>query len=804
MPAEENLFAYLISDALVSPPLFKSIISPESIRDNSKRGTMFNFLRKSLMVAIQITMFSTFAIAQVQISGKVLDAETNEPLAGASVFVDGSTIGTSTNQNGEFTLELPQKTGLITISFVGYQTKEVNPDVQNEMIIYLTPSLSMEELIIKGVRAEPNDPVAQSTIQKAELEKTYKGEHPVFFLEELTPSVVSSSESGTNLSNYGSMRLRGISQERINFTLNGVPLNDMIDHGVFFSNFSDIANSFESVQVQRGVGTSSNGAASYAGSVNFESVNLEGREQGAEIGLGVGSFGTYRMNGNISSGMINDRWAFFGNYSRIYSDGYRYNTSANSSSFFFSAGYFGDKNLFKVNIFDAGSKNGLGYSPVLLSDLEADPRTNYLNENDKDDFGQRFVQLQHTHLFNENWKSTSSLYYGGASGDFLFTYEDGGLQQINFPLRNDHYGLITNIFYESENLDVSSGIHVYQFDRTNEESFAPDFENPYYFETSDKKEISWFSKSERSFGDFSVFSELQIRYLKLSIQPDYNFIGIAPEGDIEKDWTFVNPKIGFSYEINENLNAYASYGRAGREPTKIDIFGGFNLNSGNYAQARANTFDPEYVNDYEAGIRFNSQSASVGANLFFMDFKDEIAPIGELLPFGVQKRDNIPNSYRTGIELDWNLLPTEFEIVGFQGTLTYMKSEIEEFEDQTDNTVYRNKTPILSPEWIINGRTNFFITEEFTISIIEKYVSESFLELTNDPSLTTPSYFKTDISVRYETNRFQIRLEFNNVFDKEYYTNGAPVDVDFDGTVDGPGYQVNAPRNVFGSVVVKF
>lgn len=757
---------------------------------------MFKITKASLLLAILFTISANSSFAQT-ISGKVFDAQTKEPLAGASVFVKNTTTGTSTNEDGEFTLLLTQKTGLISVSFVGYKTKEVQPDTQNEMTVYLEPSASLEELIIQGVRAEPNAPVAQTTIEKAELEESYKGQHPVFFLDELTPSIVSSSESGSNLANYGSMRLRGISQERINFTLNGVPLNDMIDHGLFFSNFSDIGNSFESVQVQRGVGTSSNGTASYAGSINFESINLEDREQGGELGLGAGAFETYRLNGNISSGMIDSTWSFFGNYSRIFSDGYRNNTSTNSYSFFFSGGYFGEKNLVKLNVFDARAKNGLGYLAVASSDLEANPRTNYLNENDKDDFGQRFVQLQHTHLFNENWKSTSSLYYGGASGDFLYTYPSGGgsLEQINYPLQNNHYGLIGNIFYEDQKWNVSTGIHLYQFDRTNEESITPDFENPYYFETSDKKEVSWFSKAERAIGNLSLFGEVQFRFTKLSIQPDYDSIGIAPEGDIEKDWTFINPKIGINYALNENLSTYASFGRTGREPAKIDIFsGGFSLSATNYAEARADGFKSEYVNDYEAGLRFNNQKASIGINLFYMDFENEIAPIGEVLDFGVQKRENIPNSYRTGVELDWNVLPAE--MFAYQGTLTYMSSEIDSLEDENGD-ILENKMPILSPEWIINNTIKVFATNELTFSVSGNYVSESFLELSNDPSLTLPSYFVMDAAINYENSRFRFRLELNNLTDKEYYSNGAPVGTE-------PGYFVNAPRNVFGSIAVKF
>ncbi|SMO49933.1 TonB-dependent receptor [Gracilimonas mengyeensis] len=754
--------------------------------------------KKSVLPALLFLftfLFSSQAWGQTNsLEGVVYDAQSQEPLAGASVYVPGTNIGTSTSFDGSFKLQLADDIESLTVSFVGYQTKEVT--VAQDLEIYLEPSVNLEEVLIQGVRAEVNDPVAQSTIQRREIEQKYNGEQPVFLLEELTPAIFSYSESGTRLANYGGMRLRGIAQERINMTLNGVPLNDMIDHGVFFSNFTDISNSFESMQVQRGVGTSSNGVASYAGSVNFESVNIEDRAQGGQVELGMGSFDTYRMNTSLSSGMIDDKWSFYGSYSRILSDGYRYNTSTDASSFFFSGGYFGEKDMIKINAFNASSKNGLGYSAVAESDLEADPRTNYLNENDKDDFGQRLVQLQHTHIFSDQFKTNASLYYGGSGGDYLYTYADSDttLAQINYPLYNDHYGLMVNGFWENESWNLSSGIHGYIFDRVNEESFAPDFENPYYYETSDKKEFSWFGKAEWNRDKLTLFADLQIRTATLSIQPDYSYIGIAPEGDLVKDWTFINPKIGASYTFSRNVTAYASAGRMGREPTRIDIFGGFSLGAANYDQARADSFAPEYVNDYEAGVKLTYQKLAFNANYFFMDFQDEIAPIGEVLAFGVQKRRNIPDSYRTGVELEWNYLP--IDLLSLKGNLIYMQSEIESFTTGVGDT-YTNKTPILSPEWIVNQEVQVRPVERFTVALSGKYVSESYLELTNNPDLTLPSYFVLDASAAYELDHVALRLELNNLADEPYYSSGSPVSGE-------PGYLVNAGLNFFLTASLRF
>jgi len=760
---------------------------------------MFSTLLQRIVLLCLFLSFTTSLFAQT-ITGEVLNKKTNEPIAGANIFVLNTDIGTVTNQDGSFQVKAPDDAQILRISYVGYKTKEIA--IEDNLTVYLDPSISLEEIVIQGVRAEENDPVAQSIVRKEDLDAIYNGQQPSFYLDDLTPAVFSYSESGTKLANYGSMRLRGISQERINITLNGVPLNDMIDHGVFFSNFTDISNSFESVQVQRGVGTSSNGVASYAGSINFESVNIEGREQGGQVELGYGSFDSYRINTSLSSGMIDDKWSFYGSYSRIHSSGFRNNTGTDAHSFFFSGGYFGENDMIKINAFDAGSKNGLGYSAVAESDLEDDPRTNYLNENDKDDFGQRLVQLQHTHIFSDKFQTTASLYYGGSGGDYLYTYPqtDSSLTQINYPLYNDRYGVMVNGFWDSGNWEISSGVHGYLFYRVNEESFAPDFENPYYRDKSNKQEFSWFAKAEWSNDNWKFFADLQIRTQQLAIHPDYDFIGRSPEGPIEKNWTFINPKLGLSYSFSDNITAYASAGRMEREPTRIDILGGFQLGSANYSQARADNFNPEFVRDYEGGVKLNYQNVALQANYFFMDFRDEIAPIGEVIAFGVQKRRNIPDSYRTGFELQWNYLPTDF--MTFQGNMTYMQSNIDSFTTGAGNT-YNDKTPILSPEWIINGKLKFFPVENLTVGLSGKFVSESYLELTNNPEMVLPQYTVFDASVSYELEKLSFRLEVKNLGDEVYYTSGAPVDTNSDGINDEPGYFVNADRHFFLSLRYK-
>ena len=756
---------------------------------------------KKVLMALFMGL-ATVSWGQVTFTGKVVDAANQEPLIGATLSAEGQ--GVTTDQNGFFSMEVTDGAAVV-ISYLGFE--QITLNAQSGYIkIELVSDYVLEDLLIQGVRASTDDAISESTVTRKEIADEYNGEHPYFYLERLTPSIFSFSESGTKIANGGNFRLRGIEQQRINISLNGIPLNDQIDHGVFFNNFTDIGSHFESVQVQRGVGTSTNGVASYAGSINFESVNLQNQEAGGEVQLGAGSYNTYRLNASARSGLLDNKMAFYGGFSRLYSDGYRDNTFTNAYSFFFSGGYFGEKDLIRVTAFDANAKNGLGYSPVLGSVLEDDPTTNLLNENDEDDFGQQLVQLQHTHLFNPDVKLSTSLYYGYAGGDFLFSFDDGDdtLEQINFPLENRHYGLLTNLFWDvSENWSLSSGIHVFTFDRENQEQTAADFANPYYQETSNKNEFSWFGKSIWKNDKWQLAADVQVRNTNLSITPDFGFLGIIPGEDIEDSWTFVNPKVGVSYFVSNNLTTYASLGRVGREPTRIDILGGFGIyDEANYQLALEQDFDPEFVNDFEAGVKYSRRNLSFNVNFFYLDFENEIAPVGEILNFGLSRRANIENSFRTGLELEWAYLATSW--LEFGGNLTYMNAEIQSFEDADSGLSFDGNKPILSPEWIYNLNLAFKPADGFSIGFSVNGIGESYLELSNDGDLILPSYTLLNSFVRYEWKAFSIMAEFSNLTDELYFSSGSPVDVDFDGTFDGPGYLIGADRNFFITTKIRF
>jgi len=763
-------------------------------------------MKKSLLIGCFCLLSFSSALSQNFLTGRVYDSVTNENLSGVNIYLPEINNGTSTNENGQFKIASPPLGNKIRVSHIGFSTITIMYQGNNDLQIALLPVQNLDEIIIQSFRATELTPLTEKTLQKDQLRPLLIGQDVEFIIEKTTPSIISYSESGGGFSNYGQFRLRGIDQSRVNITLNGAPLNDMIDQGVFFSNFTDFSNSIQSLQVQRGVGTSSNGTASYAGSINFESAKLNDEKPSGELELVGGSFNTYKARMAAKTGLLPSKTAFFTQFSTFTTDGYRYHAGTDSYSFYGSGGYFADNDVLKFTAFIGKSRNGLAYSPVAISDIDNDPQTNYLNENDTDNFGQQFVQLQHTHRFSNNTNLNSSLYYGGAGGDYFYSYfdENGSLNQINYPLQNNHFGITSNLNTNLgiEKLNFTTGVHAYTFRRLNEESLMPDDANPYYVEHSNKDEFSFFAKADYLLDKFRIYGDLQYRTLNLKINPDDTVL--PDEGKIIKNWTFLNPRLGITYELDQHRQLYISFGNSGREPTKVDIFGGYSLTSANLASVKSDDVKPEFVNDLEVGLTISYPKLHGEINGFLMHFTDEIAPIGKYVPEGfLQLRKNIPSSTRAGIEMD--LRWEAFDRFSLIGNATYMYSNIAEYRPEESTESYYNVKPALSPEWIGQTTIDYKLTSWWSISLSGRYVSESYQEPTNNELFLMPSFGTADLSTSIKIGKkSSVDLFLNNIFNVRYFTYGAPVDIDWDGNFDEPGYFVQPPRHGYVRFVVGF
>jgi iron complex outermembrane receptor protein len=663
---------------------------------------------------------------------------------------------------------------------------------------------SLEEIVITGIRAGVSTPVTQKTISKKEIEEIYIGEDGAVLLEKLSPSIISFSDAGSGFGNYNQFRLRSIDQTRVNITLNGIPLNDMVDQGVFFSNFTDFGNSVESVQIQRGVGTSTNGTASYAGSVNFESPRLNQKQPTANLNFLGGSFNSFRTAAEINTGKLNNGLAFYGRYSRTLSEGYKEHSGSDAQSFFFSGGYLGKRDVIKITAFAGKTENDQAYLPVPLEIIDANPRTNLNDPNDTDNFEQEFVQLQYSRRISGVWTFNSSLYYNGSRGVFPFGFNDGATQ-LNFGLQNDHFGLVADMQYKTGTWEVQSGIHGYIFERRNFNYTSPNSSSPDYDDETDKDEISVFGKVSKQVGGFTFYGDLQFRYVNLLFDSPTLLLETGT-ATTSRDWLFINPKLGIDYSLDYGSHLYISFGRSGREPTRTDILQGDGsaITSVNIQSVLdENEVSPEFVNDLEVGYRYEGDGLDLQINYYFMSFSDEISLVGALAENSyVPLRTNVENSTRTGLEFDATYLFKKKWTLN--ANMTFQQTNVERFvNDQGEEFLDVNH--IFAPTFTFFANVTFKPLDKLNLSLSGRYVGESFMELSNDDGFVVPDFFVSDASLAWHvSSHVTVGFQVKNLFDERYFTDGAPVDLDFDGNVEGPGFRIQPPRHYFGTLAVSF
>jgi iron complex outermembrane receptor protein len=661
-------------------------------------------------------------------------------------------------------------------------------------------------VVVQATRAGSMDPVAHSTIEAAPLRNAFVGQDPQFLLERLTPSLVAWSEAGTGFSNYGSFRLRGIDQTRVNVTLNGTPLNDMIDQGVFFSNITDLGNGLRSVQLQRGVGTASNGTASFAGSIDFESTDAAKRPAGATVQLSAGSFGLRRLSGEVATGLLPSGFAASARFTTFATDGFRTNSGTNTSSFFFTGSWAGSSDVIRLTTLLGATRNQLAYLAVPRDEVEHNPRTNMNNPNDRDAFGQHLIQLQHVHLYDEGAALQTTVYYGGAGGDFFVTFpnETGDLSQLNYPLRNDHIGAYSSYTTSDVGggIGLSAGIHTYTFRRRNDEAVQPNLAEPYYSDRTVKNEASAFVKLQRSIGPLRLHAEAQSRYVAMTFTPDARFV---PEGEPAfptHDWLFVNGLVGADMPLTDELSLWASIGRTHREPTRFDLLGGTQINEANINVVRnPGTVRHERVTDTELGVRYTTDWGRVNVNGFHMRFADEIAPIGQFIEQQfVQLRKNVPASTRIGVELDAEVVISPHLRCVASGTV--MRAMIDEYAPENNDVgILRNVSAVLTPSVIGNVALIAAPTLGLELELSARHLGAMWLELTNAPDMQLPPSTVVNARIGWQVSgSVRADLHLFNAFDALYATNGA-TDT-FDGRLRALWF-VQAPRNVAFTLEVR-
>ncbi|MCS5491108.1 TonB-dependent receptor [Algoriphagus limi] len=757
---------------------------------------------KNLWLCLAFCLTTLAAHAQQQVRGKVLDQSTNSPLIGASIWAEGTGRGTVTDMDGKFVLsKLPEGTLNIRVSYLGYEsiTQEISVPTSEELIFRLqSKEFVSEEFIVSATRASETTPTTFKTIDKAELAKRNLGQDIPILLN-FTPSVVSHSDAGAGIG-YTGIRIRGTDQTRINVTINGIPLNDAESHGVFWVNMPDFASSVDNVQIQRGVGTSTNGAATFGASLNFQTDTRQ-EEAYAQVDNGFGSFNTWRHTVKAGTGLLNDRFAVDARLSKITTDGYVDRAFSDLGSYFLSGGYYGENHMVKLNVFSGKEKTYQSWWGLPESLLETDRTNNYYTyENETDNYQQDHYQLIYTGKIGTNWKTNLALHYTYGRGYYEQYREDDDFADYNLPnveiggevisstdiirrrwLDNDFFGFVGSVNYVSDNgqwdVILGGGANRYDGDHFGEIIWAriagnTDIRDRYYDNNAIKDDQNIYAKATYELKPgFNLFGDLQLRGI------NYTFFGVNDDlriVDGEEKYTFFNPKFGFSYEKG-NRTWYASYAIANREPVRSDFTD----------NPITEVPRPERLNNIEAGVRSSVGNFTYNANFYYMDYKDQLILTGQINDVGAYIRENVASSYRAGIELDGAYQVSSAWTIG--GNIAFSRNKIAEFTEYIDDysveefrqesITYSDTDIAFSPNLVGSAIIEFKPTKNLSLNWLSKYVGRQFLDNTSNENRALDAFFTNDLRISYSAQpkffeSIEVNLLINNIFNELYEPNG--------------------------------
>lgn len=626
---------------------------------------------------------------------------------------------------------------------------------------------TLEAVVVKAVRSTLATPAAQSTITRDDIQKTFTGQDAPNYLNSMT-SMTSYSDAG-GYSGYSYLRLRGIDQTRINITLDGVPLNDPEDQVLYFSNVPDFLNSIQSVQVQRGVGSSTFGTSSFGGSMNFQSMSLATTPRGGDAEVTGGSFNTMSASTQYATGVSEDGFAAYGRVSKLHTDGYREHSGNDSQSGFLSAGWFGARDAIKLTGFDGVSGTREAYDAASEAQLAVDRRTNPLSDAEGDRFHQEMISLSYTHAFLSGANFTTTLYRNSAAGAFDVAVDSAEID--NFYLAHVWYGLLSALSIHTGDLSLDFGIGGSNYHRMHAMAVRPDLTDRAYTNIGFKDDQSAFAKAALDRGAFRFSVDLQVRGAQFRYQPDSN----AGIGDQAVSWVFFNPKAGVTWHGDGRtapLTLYASFGRTSREPARNDLFDGADdLNASNAASILPLTqVHPESVDDYEAGATWAQKAFSLNVNYFAMEFRNEIAAIGALSLTGNPLTENVPASYRRGVEFEgsWHISSR----VTATSNLTVMKARILKYYDAPSGNSYTNVEPLLTPPVVSNQQVEVQLTPTVSVIVGGRYVDQSHLANDGNNALVTPAWWMFNGTVSWHVHKVEFRAQVNNVLNTNAYAGG--------------------------------
>ncbi|WP_209401751.1 TonB-dependent receptor [Pseudozobellia sp. WGM2] len=749
-----------------------------------------------------------------------------------STGLAGCSIHFLKNQKGRFKNLLTTAALSVQIFTLSAQDQQPTDSLEGTKVV-------LDEVFVQAVRVNKESPVTFSNLRKEEIAPRNLGQDIPVLMNYL-PAVVTTSDAGAGVG-YTGIRVRGSDATRVNVTINGIPYNDAESHGTFWVNMPDFASSTESLQLQRGVGTSTNGAGAFGASLNLLTDAIAEDAYG-QISSSIGSFNTLRNNIKFSTGLLNDHVEISGRLSRITSDGYIDRASCELESYFLQAAYKDDNTLLKAIIFGGHEityQSWYGFEAPFVEALGANPNINenrtfnvsgvYFDDDgnrqfydkEEDNYRQDHAQLLWNQQLSDTWSTNIAFHFTNGRGYFEQFREDDDFATYGFEtfmvdgetqnttdlvrrrwLDNEFYGTVFSANYNKDrlNLILGGGWNSYQGAHFGEVIWAryaskSNIRDKYYDNDSNKSDFNLYAKANYSLDEkWSLFGDLQ-----------YRRVGYTANGDetglVDDTFRFFNPKGGIVFDLNSNNNFYFSYAVANREPNRNDY------ESGNPK--------PERLNDFELGWRYVSPKFRLNANTYYMRYKDQLVLTGELNDVGAPLRANVGDSYRAGLELDATILLGESFQISPNIALSTNKNVDFVFQRDGELQDLGNTNIAYSPNIIFGNRLTYTPLDNFQVSFLTKYVGEQYMGNIDAEGSKLDAYSQSDFNVQY-TIEFDSILEsitfsglVNNLFDADIISNGYFYTYDDDSsgtvqTIEGAGYYPQAGTNFLLGATVLF
>ncbi len=805
---------------------------------------MFKKIKILILVAVLLPLQS---MAQFVVNGSIFDKENQEALIGAHISIKELELVAVSDENGNFKFENIKK-GNYTLeaTYVGFKIYETTISINKNIKIKVAmtmDSMMEDEIVVTASRVGEKTPLTYSEISSKELKKSNQGADLPFLLQN-TPSVIVTSDAGAGVG-YTSMRVRGSDLTRINVTLNGIPINDAESNLVYFVDLPDIASSVDNIQIQRGVGNSSNGAAAFGASINIKT-DEQTTEPFARLSSSAGSFNTLKNTLNFSTGRNKNGFNVNGRISKINSDGYIDRAYSDLFSYQLSASWSDENDFLKFMIMNGKEQTYQAWNGCPKDSLENNPTFNPAGimydkngnfigyyENEIDKYNQTYYQLHYAHSFSQNITLTASAFLTTGKGYYenykndkkLSSYGlepliigDSIIKRINLVqqkwLDNKFYGVNLTLNQKLGKFDINYGGSWNKYDGdhygiVNWAEYAVPLNYRWYENTGKKEYYNIYVSSNYELNKYlNLFAEIQYRHINYDLNGIHDDLNDITQNHIFNFW---NPKGGIFYTINENNNAYFSAAYSNREPNR-DIYTDAD-------EIQRENVTHEKLIDYELGYSYRNRKIALNTNLFYMDYKDQLVMTGEINNVGNSIMTNVDKSYRLGLEgsiayqanryfaLDFNFALSQNKITDF---IDYMELYDEEWNYLGQKITNLGTTDIsFSPNMISGLNLKVSPIKYLDIVFQEKYVGRQYIDNTSTLSRSIDPYFVSNININYEWKQswfktLNFNLSVNNIFNNKYCSNAWVYRADVSGSeYIEDGYFPQAGINFMFGIIVE-